>query len=194
MGSELAAFIKRVGSRVAAERERRAVEDEIHDHLVEAALELEARGMSSEEATRSAMQQFGDPDLIGRELARVHNPVPFRFFAAGGLAWFALGAILFETGAFRISGHWLVQLPVQVLGLPHWLALQSPQVRAMSTVLRPLAQFMSNSWSVSPWHIDAAISAVILTPVAYGIYRLVRASRMPEVAQAWSLLKVAFKN
>lgn len=194
MESELTAFVKRIGSRVAAAQERQAVEEEILDHLVEVATELEGRGMSSEEARRSAIQQFGDPDLIGRELARVHNRIPFRLFAAGGIVWFALGVILYEAHAFYVFDHWLAQLPFQVLGLPHWLALQSPQVRSMGSILQPLAHFLSNSLSISPWHLDAAISAVFLTPAGYGAYRLIRFVRTLEARQAWSLLRLAFKN
>lgn len=194
MAPEFSSFVRRVGSRIASAHQQREVEEEILDHLEEAALDLEARGMSPDEARRAAMVRFGDPDQIGKELARVHSRIPFRFFATGGLAWFALGAVLFEFHAFWISGHWLLQLPFQILGLPHWLALQSPQIGKVSMVFDPLAQFMSRTLSISPWHLDAAIGALVLTPAAYVVYRLVRAVRRPEVRQAWMLLKAAFKR
>lgn len=198
MPSDFTAFVARVSARVAGECERRALEDEILDHLLESARELEAGGVPPEEARRQAMARFGDPDRIGKELARVHNRVPFRFFALGGLVWYALGAVFLETGAFYINQHWLVQLPLQVLGLPHWLAEVSPQIQALAQPLAPVARFMSESLSVSPWHLGAAMSAVILTPLAYGLYcgahRFIRFIRQPEAAQAWGLLKLAWKN
>lgn len=198
MESELASFARRVCSRIGTERERLAAQEEILDHLMEAARELEAQGMPADEAQRSAMERFGDPDMIGRELARVYGTIPFRYFALGGAIWFAIGALLFELDAFWISDHWLLQLPLQLLGLPHWAALQAPQIEAATGLLDSLRWHMGRTWSISPWHLDAAIAAIVLTPAAYGVYRVIhRVTRVvgrPETRQAWSLLVAAFRD
>ena len=192
--SDFTSFVKRVGRHISDASHRREAEDELLDHLEAVALQLQRQGFSLEEAQERAMQQFGDPDVVGKGLGRVHNGIKFRYFAVGGLLWYAAGAVLFGNDAIYMDGNWLEQLPVQVLGLPHWFALQSPQVRSLSGIFEPFARFVTNHVPIAPRHFDAVIGALILTAAAYGVYRLARAFRTPEARQAWSLLRVAFKN
>jgi hypothetical protein len=73
--SDFTSFVKRIGCRIPDTNLRREVEDELLDHLEAAALGLHARGLSLEDARVLAMQQFGDPDEIGKEFGRVHNGI-----------------------------------------------------------------------------------------------------------------------
>lgn len=125
----------------------------------------------------------------------MHNRINFRYFAVGGLVWYITGAILFESNAFFMKESWLAELPFQLLGLPHWFAFQSPQIRSVSnlTILDPL-EMITESLRISPWHFDAVIGAGILTVAVYGVYRLARAFRTPEARQAWSLFRMALKS
>lgn len=190
---ELTHFVKKISDRVSSLERRHDLEDELRYHLEATTQELVDHGLPLREARTQAMQRFGDPHLIAKELGRVHNQIKFRYFAAGGLIWYLVGAILFETGAFNISHHWLAQLPFQVLGLPHWFAMQAPQIRDLP-LWAPVARLVSQSLRISLWHLDAITAALILTPAAYGAYRLLRAALAPEGSQAWALLGKALKN
>lgn len=192
-------FIQSLTGHLSSPDHRREIADEMRDHLEEAALDLQAQGFSPDEARTLAMQRFGDPETIGKELGRVHNRIQFRHFAVGGVLWYIAGALLYETGAFFINTdglpvpHWLAELPFQVLGLPHWFAKQAPQIRDLP-VLGPLERFLGNSLGISSAHIDAVVGAAILTAAAYGVYRLARALKAPEARQAFSLLRTALRN
>lgn len=198
--SNFTSLVKCIGSHISDPNLRREVEDEVLHHLETTALRLHARGLSLADANEQAMKQFGDSYEIGKELGRVHNGIKFRYFAGGGLLWYVVSAVIFQShvifeaanGSLPLP-YWIVQLPSQVLGLPHWLALQSPQIHNM-TILDPIARFMEQSFRISGWHVDAVLSGVILTCAAYGVYRLVRACRTSEGRQARSLLRTAFKS
>lgn len=55
--------------------DRKAVRQELWDHLMDRRTDFMAQGMSEWEASDAAVQVMGDPVEIGRQLNRVHRPV-----------------------------------------------------------------------------------------------------------------------
>lgn len=63
-------FLARIGSVIPDYTYRTEIEEEVLDHLESAAAHWEEQGMKPAEARRRAIEEFGDPEGIGRMLAR----------------------------------------------------------------------------------------------------------------------------
>lgn len=72
---EFSAFLNRVLGHVRFALDRPAIREELFAHLEDKTERLLADGLTEEEACHRAVEEMGDPDLLGRELNRVHNPV-----------------------------------------------------------------------------------------------------------------------
>ncbi|WP_313525070.1 permease prefix domain 1-containing protein [Anaerotignum sp.] len=68
-------YIKRVLSHVKFKYDHNTIYFELRDHLEDRYDDFLSEGLTEEEAAKAVLTCMGDPDMIGEELDRVHNPV-----------------------------------------------------------------------------------------------------------------------
>ncbi len=110
--------------------ERRRIDEEMAHHLRELEAQLQARGMSPDEARAEARRRFGDPDRVARETVQVDAP--------GARAW--VGEMLADL---RGAGRRLRRAPAFTTSVTLTLALTLGAVLTVvgvvwSTLIRPL--------------------------------------------------------
>jgi hypothetical protein len=80
-------YLARLGSALPGDAcDKGRILDEVRDHLLEGAQSEMARGASSEEATRRAIQRFGAPEQIAGAFATHRQRWPARLRRWGALA------------------------------------------------------------------------------------------------------------
>ena len=67
-------YIKTVLKEVKFHYDHQEIEKELETHIYERSQYLQAKGMAAESAETEAVQRMGDPQEMGRELNKAHNP------------------------------------------------------------------------------------------------------------------------
>ena len=95
--------------------------DELEDHLRESASELEAAGLSGEEAFAVASRRLGDPDALAGEFAAadpgLRRRLRLRWIVVGALAMLVLGYVSDIGTGFFVGGLGLVSVRPPMLGV-----------------------------------------------------------------------------
>ncbi len=67
-------FLKKVMSHIKYRSIHKTIEDELSVHIEEQKAEYIKRGIDEENAAVKAIEQMGDPDLVGKQLNKAHSP------------------------------------------------------------------------------------------------------------------------
>lgn len=93
--------------------DRQAVEKELREHIEDKTLDLMRifPGMTEEEAREQALDRMGDPEEIGKELAKVHKPwLGYLWVASRTVLLLVLAVAVFHWGSRaveRVQDWWL---------------------------------------------------------------------------------------
>ena len=68
-------FLKIIRKKILYIFDRNKIIEELEIHIEDSILDLEEEGYSNEEAEKIAVEQMGDPNIIGKLLNKQHNPV-----------------------------------------------------------------------------------------------------------------------
>ncbi|MBQ6900598.1 MAG: hypothetical protein IJN72_07150 [Firmicutes bacterium] len=99
-------YIKTVLKEVKFHYDHQEIEKELETHIYERSQYLQAKGMAAESAETEAVQRMGDPQEMGRELNKAHNPLVgyvwfasciFAFCLAAAAAWFGIPQVYKEV-------------------------------------------------------------------------------------------------
>ena len=85
---ELESYLNRICRAVGGtESLRKHVREEIEEHLLATVERYEAEGIPREEAARKAIEEFGGPENIGKELHDVHDKGLMALIVARAMEW-----------------------------------------------------------------------------------------------------------
>ena len=92
-------YIHTVTGQMRSKRAQTAIAEELRDHIGCQTAEYMAKGMNEEEAAAQAVEDMGDPVVVGTQLDQVHRPRP-----AWGMLTLILLISLFSTLLWNIAG------------------------------------------------------------------------------------------
>jgi len=170
--NEVNRYLDEVSSRIQFFYDRKAIRQELFEHLLDSIDDLMNKGMSEEEAQKQAVIQMGNAKQIGDELNQIHHPI------LGWIWWISnkimilvlvpfvltvitqIGTTLYSLRplepdykiihAFKISEK--VTLPTHTVYLRQGFLLENGDIAISYSTLRNL--FYSRSgWSISPFSI-----------------------------------------
>ena len=82
---------------------RKAIRDELKDHIEDASSEMRKKGLSADQALEKALCDLGDPEETGRKLNRIYRPSWNRRLAAAVLGGTALFQVLYLSAGVQLS-------------------------------------------------------------------------------------------
>ena len=68
-------FLSKVRKKITYIFDRNSIEIELENHIKESMIDLIKEGYSNEEAEKIAVEQMGDPNIIGKLLNKEHHPI-----------------------------------------------------------------------------------------------------------------------
>ena len=80
---------------------RKAIRDELKDHIEDASSEMRKKGLSADQALEKALCDLGDPAETGRKLNRIYRPSWNRRLAAAVLGGTALFQVLYLSAGVQ---------------------------------------------------------------------------------------------
>jgi len=104
-------YIETVLKEVKFHYDHQEIEKELETHIYERSQYLQAKGMAAESAETEAVQRMGDPQEMGRELNKAHNPwvgyvwlasCIFAFCLVAAATWFGVPRV-YEKVKFLIT-------------------------------------------------------------------------------------------
>lgn len=72
--TKISEYLKTVCEQIRWKKAHSVVSEEIHDHIIDQKHALEAEGIEEDTAIVKAIEEMGDPVLVGSELDRIHRP------------------------------------------------------------------------------------------------------------------------
>lgn len=73
-GGKISSYLEKVCQQVSWKKSHSQISEEMEDHILEYREELILSGLDKEEATEKAIEEMGDPVLIGSELDSIYRP------------------------------------------------------------------------------------------------------------------------
>lgn len=80
MKKNIDVFLKEVTNQIKSKRAKRNVETELEYHLTRTKRQLMEKGFTEEDAEEIAIENMGNPIMIGKELNKLHTPNPILYF------------------------------------------------------------------------------------------------------------------
>lgn len=118
---QLQDFLKKVCSEVRFKKAHKSIIRELSDHIEDQKNEYINQGLDEETASIKAVEQMGDPAIIGRQLNNAHRPktewtiltIAISLVIIGGLMQYFLSGVQ-ENSLYRFS-HFLLYAPVGIV-------------------------------------------------------------------------------
>ncbi|WP_239257343.1 FtsW/RodA/SpoVE family cell cycle protein [Listeria ilorinensis] len=72
--SKFETYLSKVISKVKSKEAHSMIKKELSDHMEELSQSFQERGLSVEDADKKAMQEMGDPSIVGKNMNHLHKP------------------------------------------------------------------------------------------------------------------------